>query len=136
MKYRSQITLIFLFSITGFCVFAKPPDSTIELECTYKNTLDLRTTELTETIGTKHVSIKISSNQSVLLQIGGKGEDFLGNASEAEINTQAKYLSDNFNIRETFNINRYTGGFENLFQANNSNGLLHYGVCKSVKKKF
>lgn len=136
MKNRSQITLICAFFFLSTPTLAKTTDSSIQLECTYKNTLDLRSTILTETVGSKHVSVQLGSKQSVILKVEGKGSDFSGSMSESEISTETMYLLGNHNVRETFKINRYTGAFENLFQFNNSSGLLHTGVCSSINKKF
>lgn len=115
--------------------FAGEPMKDIILECKYQGTVDLKDGSMSETVGTKLLTVKRVKGTQIVLIKEGSGAEFRGVVSDAEIVAEAAFLMGNLNVKESFKINRYTGQFENPFLIG-SGGLVHRGVCSTPQKKF
>ncbi len=121
----------------GGVVMAAEEAATIRLVCSWEYSLSGENGARSGTSGENLISVTELGGGNVSFYVDGLGSQFIGKISDEEIYGETEYtMGSNFTVKETYNINRFTGVVERHFAPNGSPGLFFYGKCHLAAAKF
>jgi hypothetical protein len=124
----------FLTTTTVFLVpLSSMAANSLKLICAYKFTV-VANGHRSPTTGEKLFSVAPTSNGRAVINKEGLSAAFAGRISDDAIQGQTEYQLQDITIKETLEINRFTGAFTNTFGNKSDAGLVHFGTCRPVSK--
>jgi len=113
------------------------------LVCNYVSTLDMESLKTSGTSGqTTFVFNENEKKLELIDLLGSCGKVINYRATNSNILIECEaVLSDESSALYTYDINRFSGEIENMFQIKKNGeiakgGLIHSGICKKTTKKF